>query len=89
MDRNEVIASRRPLTSAPCHTHRQSLPILSSLRPRALQHPALSHPAEDDSIHHSLDLSFQRAIAISSLDRQIIDSLPEPCHHLPSKPSAS
>jgi len=49
-------------------------PLKSWLLP-ALQHPALSYPAEEVSIHHSLDLSFQRCIAISLLDRQIIDNL--------------
>jgi len=52
-----------------------SLPPLSSwLRP-ALQHPALSYAAEEVPIHQSLDLSFQRGIAVSLLDRQIIDNL--------------
>jgi hypothetical protein len=60
--------------------------LSSSLLPR-LQHPALSYAAEDVSIHHSLDLSFQRGIAISLLDRQIIDNLtrikqPQQCAEL-------
>jgi hypothetical protein len=52
-----------------------SRPPLSSWLLPALQHPALSYAAEEVSIHHSLDLSFQRGIAVSLLDRQIIDNL--------------
>jgi hypothetical protein len=50
----------------------------------ALQHPTMSYCAEEVSIHDSLDLSFQRNIAVSLIDRQIIDNLtaihqPLPC----------
>lgn len=55
-----------------------SAPSLVLLQPPPLQHPALAHPAEDDSIEHSLDLSFQQAISISPIDRQIIDNLNRP-----------
>jgi len=43
----------------------------------ALQHPALSQAveAEEVSIHHSLDISFRQTIAVSHVDRQIIDDL--------------
>ena len=57
------------------HIRSKFQPVLSSLSLLALQHPALSHPAEEDSIQHSLDLSFQQAITVSNLDRQIIDNL--------------
>lgn len=50
-------------------------PILSSLHLSKPQHPALLHPPEEESIHHSLDLSFHQTIAVSRLDRQIIDNL--------------
>ncbi len=41
----------------------------------SLQHPALSYASEGVAIHNSLDLSFQRAIAVSDLDRHLIDEL--------------
>jgi hypothetical protein len=50
------------------------LPFGTPLIP-ALQHPALSYAAEEVSIHHSLDLSFRPTIAVSHVDRQIIDTL--------------
>jgi hypothetical protein len=58
-------------------------PILNSLGLRELQHPALSQPAEDDSIHETLDLSFQQAIEVSRVDRQIIDNLSRSPQKLP------
>ena len=57
------------------HIRVSSRPPLSSWLLPVLQHPALSYAAEEVSIHHSLDLSFQRGLAISLLDRQIIDNL--------------
>ena len=43
----------------------------------ALQQSALSYSAEAEeaSIHHSLDFSFRQTIAVSHVDRQIIDDL--------------
>jgi len=49
-------------------------PVCSWLLP-TLHHPALSYAVEECSIHHSLDLSFQSGIAVSLLDRQLIDDL--------------
>jgi hypothetical protein len=49
-------------------------PLRSWLLP-TLQHPALSYGTEEASIHRSLDLSFQGGIAVSLVDRQIIDAL--------------
>lgn len=50
-------------------------PILCApLRP-ALQHPALSYATEEVSIHEALDLSFRRDVAVSRLDRELIDNL--------------
>lgn len=66
---------RRAFAAIARHTRSNFQPILSCPSLPELQHPALSHPAEKDSIEHSLDLSFQQAIAISKLDRQIIDNL--------------
>jgi hypothetical protein len=41
----------------------------------ALQHPALSYATEEASIHNSLDQSFRQDVAVSRLDRQLIDDL--------------
>jgi hypothetical protein len=38
-------------------------------------HPALSHPAEELPIQDSLDLSLLQSIAVSRLDRHLIDKL--------------
>lgn len=72
MDRNASPSSQRLLARS---TRESARKLLTSLQNHLLQHPALSHPAEDDSIRRSLDLSFQRAVSISNLDRQIIDKL--------------
>ena len=59
-------------------------PTLSALPIPALHHPAMSYATEDLSIHESLDLSFWQDVALSRLDRQLIDDLnraqqPLPC----------
>jgi hypothetical protein len=69
MDRK---ASPRSLKSSTRPNARQ---FLTHLHQYLLQHPALSHPAEPGPVHHSLDLSFQRGVSISTLDRQLIDDL--------------
>ena len=45
--------------------------LLTSVR----QHPALSYATEDVSIHNSLDQSLRQDVAVSRLDRQLIDDL--------------
>ncbi len=51
-------------------------PLSLSISPLpTLQHPAMSYAAEQTSVHDSLDLSFQRGITVSLLDRQLIDNL--------------
>lgn len=72
MDRSAFTDPQRPLVPSTRPNARQ---FLTQLHRCLLQHPALSHPAEDDSVQHSLDLSFQHAVSISTLDRQIIDKL--------------
>ncbi|MGA7155813.1 MAG: hypothetical protein WBY53_03135 [Acidobacteriaceae bacterium] len=67
MDRNAFAFSKYLRANSP---RRNSQPTLSSHL-----HPALSYPTDSDSIHHSLDLSFQQSIAISRLDRNLIDNL--------------
>ena len=75
MDQKVTSISPRLFANFPRRTRvRSRLPLSTSLLP-ALQHPALSYAAEAVSIHRSLDLSFQRGIIVSLLDRQIIDNL--------------
>jgi len=75
MDHKVLAISPRLVAKFPCRTQVGARPTLASWLLPALQHPALSYAAEHASIHHSLDLSFQRAITISLLDRQLIDNL--------------
>jgi hypothetical protein len=75
MDQKVLAISPRLVANFPRRTQAGARPTLAGWLLPALQHPALSYAAEHASIHHSLDLSFQRAIAISLLDRQIIDNL--------------
>jgi hypothetical protein len=75
MDQKVTSISPRLFANSLYRIRVSSHPPLSSWLLPALQHPALSYAAEDISIHHSLDLSFQRGIAVSLLDRQIIDNL--------------
>jgi hypothetical protein len=75
MDRKIFTAPQRALASIVRTTRSNIQPILSSLHLSAPRHPALSLPAEEVSIERSLDLSFQKAIAPSNVDRQIIDNL--------------
>ena len=83
MDRKLFTAPQRALASLVRNTRSNVQPLLNRLGRPALEHPALSHPAEDHSIHQSLDLSFQQSIAISRLDREIIDNLcRNRCTHL-------
>ncbi len=73
MDRNVITPTSNSLPTFPLLQSPNQLLGLLSLP--TLEHPALAHPAEDDGIHNSLDLSFQQAIAVSNLDSQIIDHL--------------
>lgn len=57
------------------NTPRRNTPTTFSTHHHTLLHPALAYPTEADSIHRSLDLSFQQLAAVSRLDRQIIDNL--------------
>ena len=83
MDRKILTAPQRALATFVRNTRSNIQPLLNNLSRTALQHPALAHPAEPDSIHRSLDLSFQQSIAVSRLDRQIIDNLSRNrCTHL-------
>ena len=75
LDQKILTAPQRALASIVRSTRSNIQPLLSSLGRTTLLHPALSHPAEEDLIQHSLDLSFQQTIAVSRLDRQIIDNL--------------
>jgi len=75
MDQKVTSISPRLFANSLRRIQVNSRPPLSSWLLPALQHPALSYPAEAVSIHQSLDLSFQRGIAVCLLDRQIIDSL--------------
>ncbi len=75
MDHSVFSLSQRRLASLSRQALANSQQLLSTLRLPKFQHPALAHPAEDDSINHSLDLSFQQSVAVSHLDRQIIDKL--------------
>ena len=75
MDHKVFKAPQRALASIVRNTRSNLQPILCNLSFPKLQHPALSHPAEEDCIHQSLDLSFQQATAVSQVDRQIIDSI--------------
>jgi hypothetical protein len=83
MDRKLFTAPQRALASLVRNTRSNVQPLFNRLGRPALEHPAFSHPAEDHSIHQSLDLSFQQSIAISRLDREIIDNLSRNrCTHL-------
>lgn len=75
MDQKIFTAPQRALASIVRSTRSNIQPLWNTLSRTAPLHPALAHPAEDASIQHSLDLSFQHAIAVSTLDRQIIDGL--------------
>ncbi len=54
-------------------------PMMSHLTvpPVVLSHPALAHPEEEFPLDDTLDLSFQHAVHISRVDREIIDQLTE------------
>jgi hypothetical protein len=75
LDDNVFAVPQRAFATIFRTTRTNLQPILSSRSLPRLQHPALSHPAEADSIHNSLDLSFQQTIKVSRVDRQIIDNL--------------
>ena len=84
MDQKVLAISPRLFANSLCRTQVGARPPLASWLLPALQHPALAYAAEDASIHYSLDLSFQLAITISLLDRQIIDNLTrirQPLHY--------
>jgi hypothetical protein len=51
--------------------------------------PYPSHPTAEDLIHQSLDLSFQVDLAISHIDRQIIDQITRDRHRRLLPPAAS
>ena len=78
MQQKVTSISPRLVGDSPRFARASSLPHWSSSDLSALQHPALSHPAEADPIHHSLDLSFRQAVAVSHLDRELIDNLTRP-----------
>jgi len=83
MDRKILTAPQRALATFVRNTRSNIQPLFNNLSCTKLQHPALAHPAEPDSIHRSLDLSFHQTIAVSHLDRQIIDNLTRNrCSHL-------
>ncbi len=89
MDQKVTAISPRLFANSLRRTLATSRPPQGNRLLPALQHPALSYgaQAEEVSIHHSLDLSFQRDIAVSLLDCQIIDNLtsikqPVPCVQL-------
>lgn len=69
MGRNVSASFTLPFRSSP----RGTCPILTA-SPLTREHPALSYPAEEDAVQFSLDLSYQQSIAISRLDRQLIDN---------------
>jgi hypothetical protein len=78
-----TLTPRRFTNSSRC-TQPKPKPTLSALSIPALHHPAMSYATEDLSIHESLDLSFWQDVALSRLDRQLIDDLnraqqPLPC----------
>ena len=75
MDRKIFTAPQRALATIVRNTRSNFQPLLNSLSRPALEHPALTLPAEEDSIPRSLDLSFHQTIAVTHLARQIIDSL--------------
>jgi hypothetical protein len=75
MDKKVTSISPRLFANALRRTRVSSRPHLSNSLLPVLRHPALSYAAEDASIHRLLDLSFQHGIAVSRLDRQIIDNL--------------
>jgi hypothetical protein len=70
--------SPRLFAESPCRARADSRQPSTCWDLPTLQHPALSHPAEADPIHHSLDLSFRQAVAVSHLDRELIDNLTRP-----------
>jgi hypothetical protein len=72
----KVIAARRRANSPRLTRVSFPTPLSTALTP-ALQQSALSYSAEAEeaSIHHSLDFSFRQTIAVSHVDRQIIDNL--------------
>jgi hypothetical protein len=83
MDCKIFTAPQRALATIVRNTRSNIQPLLNNFSRTALQHPALAHPAEEDSIHRSLDLSFHQTIAVSHLDRQLIDNLTHNrCSHL-------
>jgi hypothetical protein len=83
MGRKRLIVPQGTFAALLRNTCSNLQPILSGLSLPTLPHPALSHPAEPDVIHNSLDLSFQQAISVSRLDRELIDKLTHTrCTHL-------
>jgi hypothetical protein len=55
--------------------HRNTSSLAVDLTPSPSVHPYLCNPTEVDLIHQSLDLSFQVDLAVSHVDRQIIDQI--------------
>ncbi len=75
MDQRVLTVSPRLVAISPKRTPISFSQSMSSWLLPTHQHPALSYGPEEVSIHHSLDLSFQHGIAVSPLDREIIDDL--------------
>jgi len=84
MDQKVIAIAPRLFAKSPLHARAvPRRPVGGWLLP-TLQHPALSYSTEEVSIHDSLDLSFRQDVAVSRLDRQLIDDLnrieqPLPC----------
>jgi len=80
----QTVMTLKPRLFAKSTRRTQTKPALCALPLPALRHPALSYATEAVSIHDSLDLSFRQDVAVSRLDRQLIDDLnrieqPLPC----------
>ena len=61
-------------------SHRNTSSLAVDLTPSPSVHPYSCNPTEEDLIHQSLDLSFQVDVAISHIDRQIIDQITRDRH---------
>ncbi len=74
MNRNAFASRQLPAGSSPRDTSTLSVDQTQPAFDRD-RRPHLCHPTEEELIHQALDLSFQVDLAVSHIDRQIIDHI--------------
>jgi hypothetical protein len=71
LDRNDFACQHLP----PGSLHRSASNLAVDLDPPAFDRPRRCDPTEEELIHQSLDLSSQVNLAVSQIDREIIDHI--------------